>query len=80
MRQVIVLDNLSTGHRYLVDDRAVFVQGDLGNRADFWKIPDSSRHAFCGEQFSRRIGGESAEVLSKQRCRYINVTRDDAKL
>ncbi|AIE61467.1 UDP-glucose 4-epimerase GalE [Bacillus methanolicus] len=32
--QVIVLDNLSTGHRYLVDERAVFVQGDLGNRAD----------------------------------------------
>lgn len=30
--QVIVLDNLSTGYRYLVDDRAVFVQGDLGNR------------------------------------------------
>jgi UDP-glucose 4-epimerase len=31
--QVIVLDNLSTGHRYLVDERALFVQGDLGNRA-----------------------------------------------
>jgi UDP-glucose 4-epimerase len=28
---VVVLDNLSTGHRYLVDDRAVFVKGDLGN-------------------------------------------------
>ncbi|MED0747570.1 NAD-dependent epimerase/dehydratase family protein, partial [Aeribacillus composti] len=32
--QVIVLDNLSTGHRNLVDERAVFVQGDLGNKAD----------------------------------------------
>lgn len=36
--EVIVLDNLSTGHRYLVDDRAVFVQGDLGNRADLEAI------------------------------------------
>ncbi|ARA98326.1 UDP-glucose 4-epimerase GalE [Geobacillus thermodenitrificans] len=36
--QVIVLDNLSTGHRNLVDDRAVFVQGDLGNKADLKSI------------------------------------------
>ena len=36
--QVIVLDNLSTGYRYLVDDRAVFVQGDLGNKADLEPI------------------------------------------
>ncbi|EZP75257.1 UDP-glucose 4-epimerase [Parageobacillus genomosp. 1] len=36
--QVIVLDNLSTGHRYLVDDCAVFVQGDLGNKADLEPI------------------------------------------
>ncbi|WPZ20156.1 UDP-glucose 4-epimerase GalE [Geobacillus subterraneus] len=36
--QVIVLDNLSTGHRNLVDDRAVFVQGDLGSKADLKSI------------------------------------------
>jgi UDP-glucose 4-epimerase len=36
--QVIVLDNLSTGHRYLVDERAVFVQGDLGNKTDLEPI------------------------------------------
>ncbi|MED0746223.1 GDP-mannose 4,6-dehydratase, partial [Aeribacillus composti] len=36
--QVIVLDNFSTGHRYLVDDRTVFVQGDLGNKADLEPI------------------------------------------
>lgn len=28
---VIVLDNLSTGHREAVDSRAIFVEGDLGN-------------------------------------------------
>jgi UDP-glucose 4-epimerase len=33
-----VLDNLSTGHRFLVDERAVFVQGDLENRADLEAI------------------------------------------
>lgn len=32
--KVIVLDNLSTGHRWSVDERATFVEGDLGNVED----------------------------------------------
>ena len=28
---VIVLDNLSTGHEEAIDERAVFVEGDLGD-------------------------------------------------
>ncbi|TVZ81900.1 UDP-galactose 4-epimerase [Aeribacillus composti] len=36
--EVIVLDNLSTGYRRLVDEQAVFVQGDLGNKADLEPI------------------------------------------
>ncbi|QNG60207.1 UDP-glucose 4-epimerase GalE [Bacillus sp. PAMC26568] len=32
--EVVVLDNLSTGHRWAVDERAVFVEGDLGNVED----------------------------------------------
>ncbi|MED3563388.1 UDP-glucose 4-epimerase GalE [Bacillus xiapuensis] len=32
--EVIVLDNLSTGHREAVDQRAVFVKGDLGDKED----------------------------------------------
>ncbi|AXM89065.1 UDP-glucose 4-epimerase GalE [Anoxybacillus ayderensis G10] len=35
---VVVLDHLSTGHRYLVDKRAVFVHGDLGDRATLVRI------------------------------------------
>ena len=31
---VVVLDNLSTGHREAVDSRAIFVKGDLGNVDD----------------------------------------------
>ncbi|KSU87029.1 UDP-glucose 4-epimerase GalE [Priestia flexa] len=31
--KVVVLDNLSTGFKSLIDDRAVFVEGDLGNRS-----------------------------------------------
>jgi UDP-glucose 4-epimerase len=31
---VVVLDNLSTGHRAAVDSRAIFVEGDLGNEED----------------------------------------------
>ncbi|WNS75199.1 UDP-glucose 4-epimerase GalE [Bacillus sp. DTU_2020_1000418_1_SI_GHA_SEK_038] len=33
-KEVIVLDNLSTGHEEAVDKRAVFVMGDLGNAVD----------------------------------------------
>lgn len=32
--KVLVLDNLSTGHREAVDEEAIFVEGDLGNVAD----------------------------------------------
>ncbi|EMT45379.1 UDP-glucose 4-epimerase GalE [Anoxybacillus flavithermus] len=37
-KPVVVLDNLSTGHRHLVDKRAVFVHGDLGDRATLVRI------------------------------------------
>lgn len=36
--EVIVLDNLSTGHRDAVDSRAIFVEGDLGNVEDLQMI------------------------------------------
>lgn len=32
--EVVILDNLSTGHRWAVDERSVFVEGDLGNKED----------------------------------------------
>ncbi len=35
---VVVLDNLSTGHREAVDSRAIFVHGDLGNIDDLVMI------------------------------------------
>ncbi|MBW7650380.1 UDP-glucose 4-epimerase GalE [Anoxybacillus sp. ST4] len=37
-KPVVVLDNLSTGHRHLVDKRAVFVHGDLGDRATLVRV------------------------------------------
>ncbi|MCM3597516.1 UDP-glucose 4-epimerase GalE [Metabacillus idriensis] len=33
-QEVVVLDNLSTGHRWAIDKRAIFVEGDLGNAED----------------------------------------------
>ena len=36
--EVVVLDNLSTGHREAVDNRAIFVEGDLGNEAVLQRI------------------------------------------
>ncbi|MEH7352667.1 UDP-glucose 4-epimerase GalE [Neobacillus drentensis] len=35
---VVVLDNLSTGHRSAVDSRAIFVKGDLGNEEDLQMV------------------------------------------
>ena len=35
---VVVLDNLSTGHREAVDKRAIFVRGDLGNEEDLQMV------------------------------------------
>jgi UDP-glucose 4-epimerase len=36
--EVIVLDNLSTGHREAVDSRAIFVKGNLGDEEDLQMI------------------------------------------
>jgi UDP-glucose 4-epimerase len=36
--EVVVLDNLSTGHRAAVDSRAIFVKGDLGNEDDLQMV------------------------------------------
>ncbi|MFJ7724850.1 UDP-glucose 4-epimerase GalE [Neobacillus sp. NPDC097160] len=36
--EVVVLDNLSTGHRDAVDSRAIFVKGDLGNVDDLLMV------------------------------------------
>ncbi|MED4228228.1 UDP-glucose 4-epimerase GalE [Neobacillus cucumis] len=35
---VVVLDNLSTGHREAIDKRAIFVRGDLGNEEDLQMV------------------------------------------
>lgn len=37
-QKVVVLDNLSTGHRESVDSRAVFEQGDIGNKSDLERV------------------------------------------
>lgn len=41
LHEVVVLDNLSTGHRWAVDDKAIFVQGDLGDTQVVQKLFDS---------------------------------------
>ncbi|MFD3446554.1 UDP-glucose 4-epimerase GalE [Microbacteriaceae bacterium 4G12] len=37
-QQVVVLDNLTTGHKDSIDTRAVFVEGDLSNEADLDRV------------------------------------------
>lgn len=41
--EVVVLDNLSTGHRWAVDDKAIFVQGNLGDAQVIQRLFDSYR-------------------------------------
>ena len=36
--EVVVLDNLSTGHRWAIDEKAVFVEGNLGNEKDLESV------------------------------------------
>lgn len=36
--EVVVFDNLTTGHRWAVDERAVFVKGDLANYEDLHTV------------------------------------------
>lgn len=38
---VVVLDNLSTGHRWAVDAKAIFIQGDLGDSTIIQQIFDT---------------------------------------
>lgn len=38
---VVVLDNLSTGHRWAVDAKAIFIQGDLGDSTTVQRIFDT---------------------------------------
>ncbi|MFJ8259751.1 UDP-glucose 4-epimerase GalE [Peribacillus asahii] len=36
--KVVILDNLSTGHGWAVDNNAIFIQGDLGKEEDLEKV------------------------------------------
>ncbi|KGR90029.1 UDP-galactose-4-epimerase [Ureibacillus massiliensis 4400831 = CIP 108448 = CCUG 49529] len=37
-REVVVLDNLSTGHRWAVDERAIFIEGDMADSKLLQKV------------------------------------------
>lgn len=41
IHEVVVLDNLSTGHRFAVNDKAIFVQGDLGDTTIVQQVFDT---------------------------------------
>ncbi|PLT35751.1 UDP-glucose 4-epimerase GalE [Bacillus sp. V5-8f] len=40
-KEVVVLDNLSTGHRWAIDEKAVFVKGNLGSEEDLVQVFDT---------------------------------------
>lgn len=46
IERVVVLDNLSTGHVEAVDEKATFIQGDIGNEEDLRTL--FSEYAFNG--------------------------------
>lgn len=40
-KEVLILDNLSTGHCRAIDEKAGFVQGDLGSEEDLARVFDA---------------------------------------
>lgn len=58
-KEVVVLDNLSTGHRWAVDERAVFVEGDLGNQADLDRVFSTYRVEAVMHFAANSLVGES---------------------
>ena len=70
--EVVVLDDLSTGHADAVPDGARFVEGDLGEAADEVLAEgfDGVLH-FAAPLAGRRVGRAARAVLARQR-------RDDA--
>ena len=55
-RDVVISDNLETGHIEAVHPKAKFYQGDIRNR-------EFVRHSFCGKFSRRRIHDKSAQIL-----------------
>ena len=68
---VIVFDNLSLGHRAAVHPAAVFVKGDLSNRAEIDGAlsdhrPDAVMH-FASKIAGWRVDGETV-FISRRQC------------
>jgi UDP-glucose 4-epimerase len=59
---VVVLDNLSQGHRAAVHDRAAFVEGDLRNRALIDEVMQEHRPDAVMHYASKSLVGESMET------------------
>ncbi|MCP4251331.1 MAG: UDP-glucose 4-epimerase GalE [bacterium] len=73
--EVVVLDDLSTGHRGALDDRAAFIQGDLGNQ-DVLDTALTGRgvDAFMHFAASLEVGESVKEPLKYYRNNVVKTT------
>ncbi|MCH7813741.1 MAG: UDP-glucose 4-epimerase, partial [Planctomycetes bacterium] len=71
--EVVVLDDLSTGHRRAVDDRAAFIQGDLGDRAVLDKaLTDQGVDAVMHFAASLNVNESVRDPLAYYRNNVVN--------
>lgn len=91
---VVVYDNLSTGHRGSVDERAIFIEGDLSDQKRLTQIftlfpvqsvihfaaSDSVREAMGNPEYyyENNVGGTLALLKVMRACRVKNIVLSSA--
>lgn len=91
---VVVYDNLSTGHRGSVDERAIFIEGDLSDQKRLTQIftlfpvqsvvhfaaSDSVKEAMGNPEYyyENNVGGTLALLKVMRACRVKNIVLSSA--
>lgn len=68
-QEVVILDNLSKGHEWAIDEKAIFVEGDLGNPADLESVFSTYKIDAVMHFAAHSLVGESVVDPAKY---YIN--------
>ena len=72
---VVIVDNLQTGHRDALNPKAKFYEGDIRDAAILDKI--FTENPLRSELPRRRERPETLEVLQQQRLRHAGAARGD---
>lgn len=78
--EVVVLDNLSSGHRWAVDNRAIFVEGDLGDFSTVQKVFETFKIDAVVHFAAFSLVGESEENPLKYYHNNVSCTLELLKV